>query len=68
MTHFELTFLIDIDVGLHVPDDLMTEKLGRLSGPDQVVSDVAHCVIPRTIQVTIDVVCLVATNLTAWTS
>lgn len=41
-TVFLMAFLVQIDVGLHVPYELMSEELGLLRGPQDVLTHVAH--------------------------
>ena len=39
-------FFIGVDVGLHVPYDLVSKELGGLCGPYQVTGHVPHRVVP----------------------
>lgn len=41
-TVFLMAFLVQINVGLHVPYELMSEELGLLRGPQDVLAHVAH--------------------------
>lgn len=42
LTVFLVSLLVQVDVGLHVPDELMSQKLRLLSRPQDVLSNVAH--------------------------
>jgi len=42
LTVFLVCFLVQVYVGLHVPDELVGQKLGLLSGPQDVLPHVAH--------------------------
>lgn len=42
LTVFLVTLLIQVDVGLHVPDELMCQQLGFLCSPQYVFAHVAH--------------------------
>ena len=42
LTVFVVALLIQVDVGLHVPDELMGQKLRLLGRPQDVFSNVTH--------------------------
>lgn len=42
LTVFLVTLLIQVDVGLHVPDELMCKQLGFLCSPQYVFTHIAH--------------------------
>ena len=42
LTVFVVRLLVQVDVGLHVPDELVGQQLGGLGGPQDVLPHVAH--------------------------
>ena len=42
LTVFVVRLLVQVDVGLHVPDELVGEQLGGLGRPQDVLPHVAH--------------------------
>ena len=42
LTIFVVRLLVQVDVGLHVPDELVGQQLGGLGGPQDVLPHVAH--------------------------